>query len=97
MEAIEQVETERSYGICATCIHFEGCAFRIMSGTAIWFCEEFDDYQNPPSKPFPRPPEKRPKVEYHDHLMGLCINCLHAATCVHAQKTGGVWYCELYE
>jgi hypothetical protein len=31
-------------------------------------------------------------------LKGLCLNCVHNKTCIHAARAkGGVWHCEMYE
>ena len=95
-EVMDKKETIQ--GLCSTCNHLESCKHR-LNGMVVWFCEEFDDYVPPKTKPraVSQPVKVSPKSNGADKLMGLCVNCEKRDDCVHAKRVGGVWHCEEYE
>ncbi|MDP8207873.1 MAG: hypothetical protein P9L92_14495 [Candidatus Electryonea clarkiae] len=99
MESMEisMEEASEIQGLCATCNHLEECKPRLNDGLVIWYCEEFDDHVSSEKSMFSIPAEKKPSTNGRSNYVGLCINCDLANDCVHAKKTGGVWYCEQYE
>lgn len=95
-EVMQKRETIR--GLCVTCNHLESCKHR-LNGLVVWYCEGFDDYVPPKTKPrvVSQPVKVSLKPNGADKLMGLCVNCEKRDYCVHAKKVGGVWHCEEYE
>lgn len=84
-------------GLCSTCNHFPTCVYR-LNRLVVWYCEEFDDYVPPRSKPrdISQPVITPPNSNDQDKFMGLCVNCENRDQCVHARRPGGVWQCEEY-
>ena len=91
-------------GLCMTCNNVPTCFHHARRGPAL-FCELFDDYVAPAerySSPPPPPLEDASVAlgtaeDAPDRYTGLCVNCLHRATCTHPRPTGGVWHCEDYD
>lgn len=93
-------------GICSTCNHAPGCAHRIQnSDTAIWECENYDDYVSLSGAEFngglseivPKPRKSR-RAEFDAlEYKGLCRNCENRDSCNFPQPAGGVWNCEEYQ
>lgn len=87
-------------GICATCSYAAGCAHRIRNAhTAIWNCENYDDYYTVEIPVSPR--AQKVGVEAgtitEARVVGLCVNCIRRQTCAFPRLPGGVWHCEEYE
>jgi len=90
-------------GLCERCGHAPYCFYLACQGS-VPSCELFDDVGRSTAREAPRlarpravPPAGVPPREEPLKLKGLCVNCEHRVTCVHAQRTGGVWHCENYE
>lgn len=83
-------------GLCATCDHLEGCAFRKNPDQPVLFCESFEACVSP-LKETPQT-QHTPRAEARSVSLytGLCINCADAEVCVFPQKGAGGWYCEEY-
>jgi hypothetical protein len=79
---IEELVARELGGLCPSCIHNEGCAFRIRSEKVVIQCGQFESETTTVSST----PEK-----------GLCLNCSKAAYCHLPKEPSGVWHCEEYE
>jgi hypothetical protein len=93
-------EELRKRSICLTCNYTSECVHFKKATAPILFCEEYDAYTPPPEgEKTPteghrtKPPLRNNPREYK----GLCVNCDHRRTCIHAAQEGGVWHCEEYQ
>jgi hypothetical protein len=82
-------------GLCETCEHDATCMLRRSTQLEIIQCEEFSTR---PVVSRPVPPENQ--AEFADPKeaarLGLCTNCLNAATCGFPRARRGVLQCEEY-
>jgi hypothetical protein len=95
----------RREGLCSTCIHSAGCAYRARSNEPVVCCEEFSDSVR---SALPERVEQPALVQdalgaarrdalASEQFKGLCMNCRHRDTCAFPKAGGGVWHCEVYE
>lgn len=83
-------------GLCATCNHLPGCAFRRKPGSPVLFCEEFDGTEGGAEDPGTGHSMKPRMWEEREPLLGLCGNCDNRLHCALRAPEGGVWHCEEY-
>jgi hypothetical protein len=90
----------KNHSICSTCNKADMCVHLKKVKQPILFCEEYDGGETHPSpaiQPQSReaevPADERRSREYK----GLCVNCDHRETCIHATREGGIWHCEEYQ
>ena len=83
---IEDIIIKEINGLCGSCVHFEGCAYRLSTGKMIIQCEVFECGNDQPIK---RPEDAS--------LKGLCVNCSKSPVCHLPKDASGVWHCEEYE
>ncbi|MEP2669216.1 MAG: hypothetical protein ABJH04_09480 [Cyclobacteriaceae bacterium] len=91
-DQITNLLTEELSGLCNTCAHKYGCAYRIRSSKLMLQCELFEL-------------EKENHINrigwgYEELKVnsrkGLCSNCLNEPHCQLPNAIGGVWHCEEY-
>ncbi len=91
-------------GICATCIHADGCAYVEAADSPKTFCEQFEsdivstlsatDLSN--LRSMPARLKKESEAIRQAKTLGLCVNCAQVDTCVFPRPEGGIWHCEEY-
>jgi hypothetical protein len=101
VQKAELVESAARLGLCATCVHYDGCAYSEKRGESnVIFCEDFSDGQFPVTRTLEtrkprvgRRPSASKKAKQHK---GLCRNCVHTEVCAYVRQPGSVWHCEEY-
>ena len=83
---IEDIIISEINGLCGSCAHFEGCAYRLSTTKVIIQCEVFESGDE---RSIRRYDDTSPK--------GLCVNCTQSPFCHLPKDTAGVWHCEEYE
>jgi len=88
--------------LCTTCNYGPDCVRRKHHGKPVLYCEEFDDYQPSPEKPYRAFADYDPKEKTEISRLssarstGLCAFCENQDICTIPKKEGGVWHCEEY-
>jgi hypothetical protein len=91
--------------ICTTCNNAEICLAQGNKIRPVWFCEQFDDFDDTVTNSIPLL-EKQPKyINYGSakkemdsrQFKGLCINCELRDTCANCNTESGIWHCEEYQ
>ena len=82
---IADIITSEMNGLCGSCVHFEGCAYRLNTTKVIIQCEVFESGEC--------------SINGYEgaSLKGLCVNCSKSAFCQLPKDAAGVWHCEEYE
>jgi hypothetical protein len=89
-------EPQQFLGLCMTCVHADGCAFRRDVSQAVLECDEFDMGPGPKSV-IEVPSVSAVKVGGQDTAFkGLCVNCDVRNECKLPRPEEGVWHCEEY-
>ena len=98
------LETVRSLGLCATCIHFPDCAYLRNSGKPVFYCEDFECALPTSGKGMVKhdlvpffPETVIEKNGCFKGYVGLCKTCKKLPTCTFTKPGGGTWLCEYYE
>ena len=86
MPDIEEIVVRGMTGLCGSCIHHDGCAYRMNTGKVVIQCEVFDSSGGSAAK-----------REQNVLLRGLCLNCNKSHNCHLPREASGVWHCEEYE
>lgn len=84
-------------GLCASCVHAEGCTFPRSPGRPVMQCEEFEGAcGDAPAcgDDLAKGPEAPPDT---GGAKGLCRTCARRDTCTFPKPEGGVWHCEEYD
>lgn len=90
---------EQLAGLCTTCNHAKGCAFRRDPTRPVVYCDEFDSYVAPEVEEQATRSESAPTaadLNEWDQYKGLCVNCENRQDCAIRNKEIGVWHCEEY-
>lgn len=82
--------------LCMTCNYGPTCVRRKHHGKPVWYCEEFDDYQQSKPATVKRIRKSAVKKQSAPLLQGLCTNCENSQVCVIPKTEGGIWHCEEY-
>lgn len=86
MPDIEEIVVREMSGLCGSCVHHDGCAYRMNAGKVVIQCEVFETSGGATLK-----------QEESALLKGLCSNCSKSQTCHLPREAAGVWHCEEYE
>jgi hypothetical protein len=84
------------------CNYGPDCVRRKHHRKPVLYCEEFDDYQAVPKKPFRAFGDYDAREKFvtsrlaSASSMGLCPFCDNQGTCANSDRDGGVWHCEEY-
>ncbi|MDP8223268.1 MAG: hypothetical protein P9L99_07915 [Candidatus Lernaella stagnicola] len=90
----EPPEKNCELGICATCMHLDGCMYRKDHRNPIWTCEEFETAA---TEAVPQNVTKlNPPTGRDTQFQGLCATCANRDDCTLSHARGGVWRCEEY-
>lgn len=97
-------ETSDYQGLCLTCVHAPGCAYRQNAAQIILECNEFDDRtagdlrlaQDATSAPKTVRFQSDFEASNSGKFMGLCVNCDYRENCKLPKTDGGIWHCEEY-
>lgn len=86
MPDIEEIVVRGMNGLCGSCVHHDGCAYRINAGKVVIQCEVFESSGGV-------------KMERQENALpkGLCLNCSKSHNCHLPKEASGVWHCEEYE
>lgn len=84
---IEAIVISELAGLCHSCVHHDGCVYRMNARKIVIQCEVFESAG---SSAFVRSDESKP-------ARGLCTNCSKRHFCHLPRETSGVWHCEEYE
>jgi hypothetical protein len=87
-------ETIKYYGLCETCEHDATCTLRRCSSLKIIECEEFSI--QPQASRITLPPSTAVVGRSGTTPLGLCVNCMHVATCKFPDARQNVQQCEEY-
>lgn len=90
------MEAKENLGICATCNDLDTCLNRSGNGKVTWFCEDFDNEVTIRTKPPSAGVQPAAEVANEGLYFGLCKECDHKTTCMHAKTPGGIWFCNDY-
>lgn len=94
---VEEAIQEQFMGLCMTCIHAQGCAFRRDVAQAVLECDEFDIGQTAPAKfDITLGAPAAIKDDELSKFKGLCVNCDVRQDCKLSKPEEGVWHCEEY-
>lgn len=97
---IAEIMTEtKKFSICQTCNHINKCVFNHRQKISIWYCNEFDAFQNLNGHTTSKsvvPTNIIPMVQTDNNFKGLCANCDHHAGCAYASTDTGIWHCNEY-
>jgi len=94
---VEEPKQEQFLGLCMTCIHANGCAFRRDVAQAVLECDEFDIGQTAPVKlDVSGKAEAKSVGGQPSKFKGLCVNCDVRHDCSLPKSEEGVWHCEEY-
>ena len=88
-----EMQQEQFLGLCMTCIHADGCAFRRDVAQAVLECDEFDIGQVAPQK---EEVITHTRSNQPSPYKGLCVNCDIRQECKLDRQEEGVWHCEEY-
>ena len=86
MPEIEEIVVREMSGLCGSCVHHDGCAYRINAEKVVIQCEVFESIGGTPVK-----------RDESALLKGLCVNCNKRHDCHLPKEASGVWHCEEYE
>jgi hypothetical protein len=94
-QQVEEKKKEEFLGLCMTCIHADGCAFRRDVSQAVLECDEFDVGQTSAIS-FDMPSVSESRDDGSVKFKGLCVNCDVRHECKLPRPEEGVWHCEEY-
>ena len=83
---IEDIVVREMSGLCGSCVHYEGCVYRLSTRKVIIQCEVFENCG-----------DGETTREETAVLKGLCVNCSKSFVCHLPKEASGVWHCEEYE
>jgi len=81
-------------GLCETCIHRQGCVYRLRSDKMVLQCELFEGEKTKHQATAPQMGEHK-ELNVSPHK-GLCGNCFNAPHCRLPKAKSGIWHCEEY-
>jgi len=89
--------SEQYRDLCSNCDRGDECESGTRPRRPIFFCENFEVFGAVPALTSDRSVREKPtKRPNGNRLIGLCVNCDNAGTCVSPKPEGGVWHCEEY-
>jgi len=83
---IEEIVVNELGGLCGSCVHYQGCAYRMYTNKVVIQCEVFESSGGT-------------SIKGADGVVtkGLCVNCTKRLECHLPKEASGVWHCEEYE
>jgi len=81
---IEDIVVREMSGLCGSCLHRDGCVYRMSTTKQVIQCEVY---------------ESTGAISADDNIpkKGLCLNCVKSQNCQLPKPASGVWHCEAYE